>query len=277
MSGPDREPGWPTGELEQLAIDLAAEAGALILARPPELGVAATKSSPTDVVTVMDRRSETLLRDRIAAARPDDAVLGEEEADTPGSSGLTWVIDPIDGTVNYLYDIGAYAVSVAVCTGDPRVPGAWETVAAAVFNPVTGEMFHARAGGGAWLRRGDGAPARLQVRDSTDLSAALVGTGFGYRPQVRQRQGEVLARVLPQVRDIRRAGSAALDLCSVAAGRLDGYYESGLNPWDMAGGVLLVTEAGGAVLGADGGPAGTALTVAAGPRLAPALAACVQA
>ena len=250
--------------LETMAADLAREAGRLIVdERPDRLGVAATKSSSTDVVTVMDTRSEELLRARILARRPEDGILGEEGDSVEGTSGITWVVDPIDGTVNYLYDIPQYAVSVAACVGDTSTDGAWHAVAGAVYHPVLGEMFHARRGSGAFLRAPSGVHA-LSVSGQDDLGGALLGTGFGYDADKRARQGEVVARVLPRVRDIRRAGSAALDLCAVAAGRLDVYYESGLNPWDLAAGHLIVEEAGGKVVG-PGGAAASSELVVAGP------------
>jgi myo-inositol-1(or 4)-monophosphatase len=260
-------------DLETLAVALASEAGRLIVdERPEELGVAATKSSATDIVTVMDQRSEQLLRRRLLAARPRDAVLGEEEGSSvrPADwSGLTWVVDPIDGTVNYLYGLPAYAVSVAVVTGDPTVPGEWEPVAGAVCSPAAGEVFHARRGGGAALRtRGAAAGSRrLHVGTGQELAGALVGTGFGYRAQDRARQGAVAAALLPGVRDLRRGGSAAIDLCSVAAGRLDAYYESGLHPWDLAAGRLVVEEAGGVVSGWQGRPPSGEMVIAASPSL----------
>lgn len=254
--------------LERLAVDLAEEAGALIRdERPDGLGVHRTKTTELDVVTVMDTRSEQLLRRRIAAARPDDAVLGEEDGLTAGTSGLAWVLDPIDGTVNYLYDLPAYAVSVAVVVGDPTVPGAWTPVAGAVVNPRTGELFHARVGGGAHLRSG-GTTRPLRVSDVGDLGAALLATGFAYDREVRRDQAAVVADLLPRVRDIRRMGAAALDLCHVAAGRVDGYWEREGHAWDIAAGMLVVTEAGGLVTGLEeGAPASEALTLAAGPAL----------
>ncbi|HET8601437.1 MAG TPA: inositol monophosphatase family protein [Segeticoccus sp.] len=277
-------------ELEALAVELAVAAGRLIVdERPDDLGVADTKSSSTDIVTEMDRRSEQLLRARIAEARPHDAVLGEEAGagHTPRDwSGLTWVVDPIDGTVNYLYGLPEYAVSVAVVTGDPTVPGAWETVAGAVSRPSVDELFHARAGGGSFLTTMSGSTVsgstvsgssnsavarRLHVTTGVPVERALVGTGFGYRSDVRARQGAVAAQVLPRIRDLRRGGSAAIDLCSVAAGRLDGYYESGLHPWDLAAGLLVVTEAGGVVRGRGTEPPGSALVLAAAPELADGL------
>lgn len=260
--------------LEQLAVDLAVTAGQLVLSqRPAQVDVHRTKSTELDVVTLMDTRSEELLRSRIAAARPEDAVLGEEGGGAAGTSGLTWVLDPIDGTVNYLYDLPAYAVSVAVGTGDPTVPGAWQALAGAVVGPRTGELFHGRAGGGAWLSRLDGAgrvvgspPQRLAVSGAQDLARCLVATGFAYDRQLRHAQAAVVADLLPRVRDVRRMGAAALDLCHVAAGRVDAYYEQGVQPWDYAAGALLVAEAGGHVsgLGAGSPPSGEML-VAGGP------------
>ncbi len=261
--------------LEDLACTVAVEAGRLVVdERPDALGVARTKSTDVDIVTVMDQRSEQLLHSRLEEMRPRDGVLGEEGAARPSESGLTWVLDPIDGTVNYLYRYPAYAVSVAACTGDVRTPGAWRPVAAAVYNPASDELFHAHEGGGARMRVA-GTDAPLHVSRERTLGHALLGTGFGYDPAVREQQGRLLTTVLPKVRDIRRGGSAALDLCSIAAGRLDCYYESGLNAWDMAGGALVVTEAGGVLLGRGDGPAGPDLVVAGPADLAGELHALV--
>ena len=272
-------PALPEGvsveELERLCIDVATEASRFIRdERPERMGVAATKSSETDVVTVMDRRSEELLHRLIQQARPDDGILGEEGADVIGTSGLTWVLDPIDGTVNYLYEIPAYAVSVAVVVGDARSQGGWAPVAGAVADPSLRLVHHAGRGTGAWTSpedRTDGtAPVRLSVSAEDRLGRSLLATGFGYDPAVRRRQAEVLLRVLPLVRDIRRIGSAALDLVRVAEGSVDAYAESGLNAWDLAAGWLVVEEAGGVVVGAGDGAEsapGKALTVAAGPAL----------
>ena len=251
--------------LLRLAEDVAREAGRLIVDdRPRGLGVAATKSSATDIVTEMDQRSEQLIVDRITEARPDDGFLGEEGADHAGSSGVTWVIDPIDGTVNYLYEIPAYAVSVAARVGA-------EIVAGAVVNPVSGEVWTALRGEGAWL---DG--RRLELAEPPELSMALVATGFGYDPRRRARQAEVLQTVLPQVRDVRRAGAASLDLCALAAGRLDGLYEQGLKPWDLAAGGLVAAEAGAVVTGLHGREAGEALVVAAAEPLVGDLVALLE-
>jgi len=262
--------------LEEIACALAREAGDLIVTeRPEQLGVAATKSAQTDIVTVMDRRSEELLRSRLESARPGDGLLGEEGASRPSQTGITWVVDPIDGTVNYLYDLPAYAVSVAACVGDVHTPGQWRTVAGAVMNPVTDELFHARSEGGAFLQH-RGRSHRLHVTAQDDLALSLVATGFGYDVGKRRQQAAVVVDLIPQVRDIRRAGSAAIDLCSVAAGRLDGYYESGLNPWDLAAGWLVVTEAGGVVQGAGGAAPSAELVVAGGAAVTAALAPLVD-
>ncbi len=256
-------------ELERHCVSLAVEAGRFIRdERPSALEVAATKSTETDVVTVMDQRSEDLLHEGIRALRPRDGILGEEGAAVVGSSGLTWVIDPIDGTVNYLYEIPAYAVSVAVVLGDPLVEGGWRPVAGAIADPSRGLVHHARRGGGAWtaVEAGTGAARRLAVSGETNLSRALVATGFGYSAQKRRQQAEVLTRVLPAVRDIRRIGSAALDLVRVAEGSCDAYAESGIHAWDLAAGWIIVEEAGGVVAGSNAHP-GTDLTVAAPPQL----------
>jgi myo-inositol-1(or 4)-monophosphatase len=225
-----------------------------------------TKSSVNDIVTVMDQQSEALLRRRLLGARPDDAVLGEEDGASAGTSGITWVIDPIDGTVNYLYGIPAYCVSVAAVIGDSGVPGQWRPVAGAICNPLTGEVFHARHGGGALVLTAD-VDTAIRVNQVDVLQQSLVATGFGYVPEVRARQGEVLAAVLPDIRDIRRAGSAALDLCAVACGTVDAYYESGLNPWDLAAGWIIATEAGALVTGLHEAAPGQAAVVAAGPGI----------
>ncbi|MFD7306836.1 inositol monophosphatase family protein [Promicromonospora sp. NPDC059942] len=246
--------------LRDLAVRLATAAGTLVReGRPERVEVAATKSSDVDPVTVMDRASEELLREMIAAERPDDAILGEEGDDVPGTSGLTWVLDPIDGTVNYLYGVASWAVSVAVVAGPPE-PASWTVLAGCVHSVADGRTWSAGLGEGATR---DGAPIRSGAPAS--LSTSLVGTGFGYDAVRRAEQAQVLAQVLPQIRDIRRLGSAAIDLCLLADGSLDLYYERGLNPWDMAAGVIVATEAGAVVTGLRGRPAGNAMTVA-GPR-----------
>ena len=254
-------------DLLALAESAARAAGRLIRdERPERLGVSATKTSPTDVVTVMDHRSEQLLTDLLLGARPDDGLLGEEDADRPSRSGISWVVDPIDGTVNYLYGLPAYAVSIAAVRGDVRDPEGHELLAGCVHNPATGETFTAAQGGGAHL---NGTP--IHVSDVGDPAQALVATGFGYEAARRRRQAEVLAAVLPRVRDIRRLGSAAVDLCHVACGRVDAYFERGLQPWDRAAGTLIAREAGAVVSGLAGAAPGESLVLAAGPALHPLL------
>lgn len=251
--------------LREIAEQVALEAGRLILdERPHDLGVAETKTSATDVVTVMDQRSQDLLLTRLGELRPDDGFHGEERGGRTGTSGISWVVDPIDGTVNYLYGIPAYAVSVAAVVGDPATPGAWRPVAGAVVNPLTQERFTAALGAGADRAVGAGPRRALRVHDAP-LGMSLCGTGFGYDADRRRWQGAVVAEVLPHVRDIRRIGSAALDLCRIADGSLDVYYERGLNPWDMAAGWLVVTEAGGDVTDLDGGHPDATMTIAGGP------------
>ena len=266
--------GLDLAALEQVARDVAQDAGRMVLEdRPDRLG-ADSKSTRTDPVTEMDRRSQELILERLAALRPDDAVLGEEEGGAAGTSGLTWVVDPIDGTVNYLYGIPEFAVSVAVVVGDPAGRG-WTPVAGAVHNPSRAETFHAHLGGGARRSSSTGTRA-LAVSQVADLGLSLVGTGFGYAPRRRVRQGRVLAELIGDVRDVRRQGSAALDLCAVACGRLDAYYETGLNPWDRAAGQLVAAEAGAVVGGTDEVP-DEALTWAAAPGIAGELASRVRA
>jgi myo-inositol-1(or 4)-monophosphatase len=274
------------GALLRIAADAAAEAGRLLASwrgeeRPQ---VVRTKSSPTDVVTEMDRRSEALITERIRAFRPGDAVLGEEGGQTLGGQTLggqtlggqtlggqrvsdtaaapgrvRWVVDPLDGTVNYLYGLPDWAVSIAA-----EVDG---TVLAGVVEvPRYGETFTAVAGRGAWLHR-DGQAIALRCTSGVTLGQALVGTGFGYDAGRRRIQGEVVAALLPCVRDIRRGGSAAVDLCSVAAGRMDAYFERGLNYWDYAAGGLIAREAGAVVGGLSGKSESTSMTLAASPGL----------
>ncbi len=258
--------------LLRIAVAAAAEAGRLLASwrgdERPE--VVQTKSSPTDVVTEMDRRSEALITSRIRAHRPGDAVLGEEGGQTTGGQAgaggdgglpgrVRWVVDPLDGTVNYLYGLRDWAVSIAA-----EVDGV--VVAGVVEVPRHGEVFTAVAAGGAWLHRGE-AKLALHCTAGVPLGQALVGTGFGYDPGRRQVQGEVVAALLPHVRDIRRGGSAAVDLCSVAAGRLDAFYERGLNYWDFAAGGLIAREAGALVGGLAGKTESTSMAVAAGPGL----------
>lgn len=218
----------------------AHEAGTLLVERSqgPASGVD-SKSTSTDPVSDADRDSEALILDLIARERPDDGVLGEEGAGKRSSSGLTWVIDPLDGTVNFLYGIPWWGVSIAAQDEEGEVVGV-------IHNPILGETFSAIRGDGVWLNG-----ESIQVGDCSDMSKALFATGFAYPSKARKVQGEVVARVLPGGRDIRRMGSAALDLCSVACGRVDVFYESHLAEWDKAAGRLIVAEAGGVLTELD--------------------------
>jgi myo-inositol-1(or 4)-monophosphatase len=239
-----------------LAVDVAHRAGALLveyaedLQGGADLGVA-TKTSVTDPVSEADRASERLIADRLASSRPDDGMLGEEgQAERAGSSGYRWVVDPLDGTVNFLYGRPTWCVSLACEDAEGAVLGV-------VHAPLLGETWTASRGGGA-RRHDDGRP--LAVTDPSDLAACLVATGFSYDPLVRADQGAAVADLVPRVRDVRRDGSAALDLAWLAAGRVDGYVEAGLSPWDWAAGALLVTEAGGRVSSAPWYLGGRSLT-----------------
>ena len=253
----------PHDELLALAQRIALEAGALAKRRRGEgVTVAASKSSPVDIVTEADRETERLIRDALAKARPSDGFFGEESGAETGTSGLTWVVDPIDGTVNFLDGIPHYAVSIAVVEGEPD-PLTWRALAGAVVNPASGELFTATAGGGAFL---DG--TRLSVAPAVELSQALVGTGFAYDSGERARQGALVAQLLPSVRDIRRLGTASLDLCFVAAGRLNAYYERTLSPWDHAAGALVASEAGATVKGLGDAAPSRDFILAAHPELA---------
>jgi len=252
--------------LGRLASAVAQEAGELLVARHGQVRVVDTKSSPTDVVTEMDRAAEELIRRRILAARPGDTILGEEGGTVAGAAvgsgaAVRWIVDPLDGTVNYLYGLADWAVSIAA-----EVDGT--VVAGVVCVPAQRSLFSATVGGGAWLRGPwRPGPERLATTTGVALAGALVGTGFGYAAGRREVQGQVVAAVLPLVRDIRRAGAAAVDLCSLAAGRLDAYYERGLHEWDFAAGALIAREAGAQVGGLHGRPPGESMTVAAPPAL----------
>lgn len=221
--------------LRAVAVQVAGEAAELARTMRDEAvadGSVAVKSTDTDVVTAADHAAERLVRDRLAQLRPGESVLGEEEGGDSALDGLRWVVDPIDGTVNYLYGFPWYAVSLAA-----QIDG--RSVAGAVVEPVSGRVWSASDGGGATL---DGRTLRVSASERFDL--ALIGTGFAYSLPRRKAQAGVVGRLLGEVRDIRRSGSAAMDLCAVAAGWLDGYYELGLNRWDWAAGALIAAEAG---------------------------------
>ncbi|MFG1778270.1 inositol monophosphatase family protein [Micromonospora sp. NPDC049048] len=243
-------------ELLEIAVEVARDAAATAhRMRVEGVSVAATKSTVTDVVTAADRAVERQVIAALRRLRPGDAVLGEEygagETGPVGPGGVRWIVDPIDGTVNYLYGIPHYAVSLAA-----EVDG--EVVAGVVRNISTGEEWTATAGGGAW-RDGE----RLRCSVETDLGQALVATGFGYDPARRAHQARVIAELIPHIRDIRRFGAAAVDLCLAAEGRVDAYYEKGLAAWDQAAGGLVASEAGLLVAGLGGLPAGPDLVIAA--------------
>lgn len=261
--------------LGDYAVRLAAGAAELVRTELSRRGSGGTveldvvaKSTATDLVTGVDRASERWLVAQIAQDRPDDAVLGEEGGGRPGTSGVRWVIDPIDGTVNFVLGLPQYAVSVAA-----EVDGT--VLAGAVCNPATGELFRAVRGAGAFL---DSPTARTRLTGPRDvqLARAVVGTGFGYDAHRRARQVEVVARLLPRIADIRRIGAASLDLCAVACGRLDAYFEAGLNPWDFAAGALIASEAGCVVSGLRGAAPSARMTAVAGRGLAPDLFALLE-
>ncbi|WP_423919012.1 inositol monophosphatase family protein [Frigoribacterium sp. 2-23] len=252
-----------TAELLEIATTVAREAGELALRRRGEgVRIAATKSSLVDVVTETDREVEEFIRARLAELAPGDGFFGEEGAPDESTTGRTWVVDPIDGTVNFVYGIPAWAVSVAVVDGgaDPLI---WRALAACVVNPSSGEVFTASLGGGAYL---DG--ERLAVSRPDSLAETLVGTGFSYDAERRVAQAAAVQGIIGEVRDIRRIGAAALDLCSVAAGRLDAYVERGLKPWDHAAGVLIAEEAGARARGEGGRRPSASLTVVSAPAIA---------
>ena len=262
----------PHDELLTIARTIALEAGALARRRRFEgVSVAATKSSTVDIVTEADRETDRFIRDALAAARPDDGFFGEESGAEVGSSGLTWIVDPIDGTVNFLYGIPHYAVSIAVVEGEPD-PLRWKALAGAVVNPASGELFTATEGGGAFLGE-----QSIRVAPPVDLSLALVGTGFAYASDVRAEQGALVAGLLSQVRDVRRLGTASLDLCFVACGRLNAYFERTLSPWDHAAGALIAREAGATVKGSGDAAPNKDLVLAAHPDLAVRLEAAILA
>jgi myo-inositol-1(or 4)-monophosphatase len=224
-------------QLREVAERVAREAADLVRRRRlAGVEVADRKSSAVDVVTEVDRESEAMLRTRLATLRPEDGFFGEEGGRGESASGITWVVDPIDGTVNFLYGIPAYAVSVAAVDRSER------SVAGAVVDVSTGTVYSAARGGGATR---DGTPVR--VRPPAPLAEQLFLTGFQYRQEVRRLQGPAVARLVAEVRDIRRMGSAALDLCAVASGTADAFVEEGLQLWDRAAAGLVAEEAGAVV------------------------------
>ena len=254
---------YEKSELLELAQEVAEAAGRVLRAGLERVagGIllatgASSKSSPTDLVTEVDRNSEELIVSALLRARPDDGVLGEKGSSRAGSTGVTWVIDPLDGTINYLYGIEEFSVSIGA-----RVDG--RSIVGAVHNPVNGEMFAACEGEGATL---NGRTLRLEPSGRT-LAEALVGTGFTYVSKDRADQARMIPVILPAVRDIRRRGSAALDICAVACGRFDAFYEAWLRPWDLTAGEVVAREAGATVNLVEGLADGSSTVVVAAPGL----------
>ncbi len=267
--------------LREVAVRVATRAAEHVGRRRPEVfggdstegdGAVHSKSTPTDPVTVVDTETERVLREMLARLRPEDAILGEEEgSDDDSLDGVRWVLDPIDGTVNFMYGIPAYAVSVAV-----QIDGV--SVAGAVIDVARGLVYSAALGRGATVERADGTQEQLRCSGVTDVSMTLLATGFGYGSGRRAVQGAIIAELLPQVRDIRRIGSAALDLCMVASGVVDAHFEHGLSPWDWAAGALIAAEAGAIVRvpAANSSSEQGAVTVATAPGIADAFVAVLR-
>lgn len=249
-------------------MQLAREAAALVAHQRDFLShhgsiaqVTSTKSSAVDPVTAVDKASEAQIVRQLRQLRPDDGIVGEEGANVAGVTGVSWVVDPIDGTVNFLYGLPAYAVSVGAAIDGQFVAGC-------VVNVANGDCYFAAAGAGAWVER-DGETTQLRASRADDIATSLVATGFAYNSAWRAKQAALLQRILPRVRDIRRFGSAALDLCHLAEGRVDAYYEHGTHPWDYAAGAVIAAEAGAKILHPgleDRGVVG-APVIAAAPRL----------
>lgn len=243
-------------ELRAFAGDLARRAGQMIAAgRRTGAGAVDTKSTSTDMVTEFDRRSEQMIVDEIRLTRPDDGIVGEEGTSDPGTSGVQWLIDPIDGTTNFFYGLPGYNVSIAAC--DEIGP-----FAAAVYVPATDELFTAERAGGAMVN-----DEPISCSTTTDIATALVATGFSYHAANRRIQIARLQHILGEIRDIRRLGAAAADLCYVAAGRVDAYFEEHLGPWDLAAGQLIATESGCLVGDFTGAPVRPAQVLVSNPAL----------
>ena len=249
-------------DLETVAVSLASGAAEVVRSGRERALVIAAKSTASDLVTDVDRATERWIADQLAARRPDDDMLGEEGTghEGDGRARVRWVVDPIDGTVNFVLGLPYYAVSIAA-----EIDGT--VVAGAVCNPVTGEMFHARLGGGAVLERDGHPPQRLTGPRTIPLAQAVIATGFAYNAAVRGRQIAVVAGLLPRIADVRRLGAAAVDLCHLAAGRVDAYFEAGLNRWDYAAGALIAAEAGCVVTGLRGRQVSGTFLVGSGPQL----------
>ncbi len=252
-------------EVLNLAESIALKAGSLLVNRPSKFDLD-EKSGVFDFATQMDHESEKLIVSEILAARPDDGLIGEEGANRESKSGVTWVIDPIDGTVNYLYDIPGWCISIAAKDKDGGLAGV-------VYSPATQSLWKAHRGGGAFL---NGNP--IKCNDPVALNRALVGSGFAYDLEKRKIQAALIARLLPEIRDLRRLGACAVDICHVASGSLDAYFEAGVNEWDYAAAGLIATEAG-AMISIDKGiwNGEKNMVIVAGPALHPALSAQIRA
>lgn len=241
-------------ELVSLAEEVARSAGALLMQRPDSFTFT-EKSSAVDFATQMDQQAESLIVKSLLAARPDDGIIAEEGAAQPSKSGITWVIDPLDGTVNYLYGLPGWNISIAAKNSDGVVAGV-------VFAPTINSLWKATKGGGAYLNN-----KAIKCNDPVNLNLALIATGFSYDLELRKEQGARIQKLIPQIRDLRRNGAAAVDLCYVAMGAVDAYFESSLKEWDFAAGGLIATEAGALISGRTGGAPDGDMVVCAGPSL----------
>lgn len=245
-------------ELLSLALRLAREAGVLLMDRPAVFEVS-SKSTAIDIATQMDRSSEKLIVDALLTARPNDGIIGEEGSARPSTSGITWVIDPIDGTVNYLYGLPGWNISIAAKDSDGSLVGV-------VYAPTINSTWTALRGGGAFFN-----DAPIRCNDPVPLDRALIGTGFAYDVIERVAQGRVIAQLLPKIRDLRRIGAAAVDICYVAMGAFDGYFELGLKEWDLAAAGLIASESGALVTTNSAG-----ITLCAGKALHPILGTALE-
>ena len=243
-------------QILKLALTIAHQAGELLIDRPASWNLT-VKSTAIDIATQMDHASEKLIVDAILAARPSDGIIGEEGANRTGTSGLTWVIDPVDGTVNYFYGLPGWSISIAVKDESGALVGV-------VHSPTTNSTWYASRGGGAFLN-----DVKIECNNPIELNRALLSTGFAYDVKNRIEQLKIVNVLLPQIRDLRRIGSAAADICHVATGLVDGYFETGLFEWDLAAAELIAREAGATVTTRPWH--GLNLTVAAGPHLFEAL------
>lgn len=250
-----------------LAWQAGQEAANFLHTRRPDHLAVESKSSLTDAVTEMDRRAESIISEFVLSARPFDAILGEEGGQRSGSSGVRWIVDPLDGTVNYLYRLPNWAVSIAV-----EVAG--EVEVGVVIAPALREAYVAIRGQGAWVVSGNTA-ARIRCSDEGELGTSLIATGFSYDALKRQNQARLAQHLIGSIRDLRRLGAASMDLCWTAAGRLEGYYEHGLSPWDIAAGALIAREAGCIVRSVEKASDYEGTLMAAAPGIADALLAAL--